>query len=188
MKKIKIDSNAFVYPMPVTIVGSMVEGKPNFMAVGWVARVNYKPPLIAIALGKSHHTNIGIHANKSFSVNIPNVELIKKTDYCGVVSGKKIDKSKLFDIFYGELSSVPMIKECPVCMECRVVNTVDMEINTLFIGEIIAAYSEARFMTEDKPDIRKIRAFTLTMPDNNYWAVGENLGKAWNIGKEIVSE
>ena len=87
MKKITIDSGAaFLYPMPMVLVGSVVAGKANFMAVAWVTRVNFKPPLLAIALGP-HHTNKGIDENQEFSINIPNVSLLEKTDYCGLVSG-----------------------------------------------------------------------------------------------------
>jgi len=96
MDKIKIDSGAaFLYPMPMVLVGSVVEGKANFMAAAWVARVNFKPPLLLIALGP-HHTNKGIEANKAFSINIPDVSLIEKTDYCWRVPGGKTDKSELF--------------------------------------------------------------------------------------------
>jgi flavin reductase (DIM6/NTAB) family NADH-FMN oxidoreductase RutF len=186
MEKIKIDSNVLGYPMPMTIIGTIVDGKANFMAAAWVARVNYRPPLMGIALGKSHHTNVGIHKNKTFSVNVPSADLMKKTDYCGLVSGKKIDKSKLFDIFYGELNTAPMIKQCPVNMECRVVNIVDMEMDTLFIGEILGVYTEEKFLVNGNLDIRKINPFILTMPDNNYWEVGGNIGKAWSAGKEVV--
>jgi hypothetical protein len=59
---------------------------------------------------------------------------------------------------------------------------VSLPSNELFIGEIMEAWSEERFITEGKPDILKMEPFTLTMPDNRYWAVGENLGKAWSIG------
>jgi flavin reductase (DIM6/NTAB) family NADH-FMN oxidoreductase RutF len=79
IEKIKIDNNAFIHPMPMTIVGSVVHGKSNFMALGWISRVNVKPPMIAIALGP-HHTNKGIEEHKVFSVNIPGIPLIEKTD------------------------------------------------------------------------------------------------------------
>jgi len=171
--------------MPMALVGSVVDKKANFMAVGWVSRVNFNPPMIAVALGKSHYTNIGIHKNKAFSVNIPGIGLMEKVDYCGLVSGEKIDKSQIFDIFYGDLPDAPMIQQCPLCMECKLVNTMDLPSNTLFIGEIIETYTEERYLTEGKPDIKKINPFTLTMPDNNYWKVGENAGKAWSIGKDF---
>ena len=79
MGKIKIDNGAaFLYPMPMVLVGTVVEGKANFMAVGWVSRVNFKPPLLSIALGP-HHTNKGIDENKEFSINIPDVSLIENS-------------------------------------------------------------------------------------------------------------
>lgn len=185
MEKIKLDRNSFLYPMPMVLVGAVVAGRANFMAVGWVSRVNFNPPMMAVALGKFHYTNAGIHKHKAFSVNIPGIALLEKVDYCGIVSGEKTDKSKLFDVFYGELPGAPMIRECPLSLECRLVNTVDMPTNSLFIGEIVSAYSEERYLTEGKPDIKKINPFTLTMPDNNFWKIGENGGKAWSAGKDF---
>jgi flavin reductase (DIM6/NTAB) family NADH-FMN oxidoreductase RutF len=185
MEKIKIDNSAaFLYPMPMILTGSVVEGTTNFMAVGWVSRVNYKPPLIAIALGP-HHTNKGIEENKEFSINIPDVSLIKETDYCGITSGKNKDKSKLFSVFFGKLGKAPLIKECPVCISLSLFETVKLPFNTLYIGEPKEVFTEEKYLTENVLDIKKINPFTLTMPDNNYWAVGENLGKAWSIGKNL---
>ena len=183
MAKTKIDNNAFVYPMPMTIVGTMVDGKPNYLAVAWVNRVNYQPPMLAVALGKVHHTNKGISLHGEFSVNIPGQDLIKETDYCGLVSGAKTDKSSLFATFPGELKNAPLIEACPLAMQCRVVKTVDLPQDTLFIGEIVAVYSEERFLTDGKPDPAKMRPFSLTMPDNRYWSLGEPLAKAWDVGQ-----
>jgi flavin reductase (DIM6/NTAB) family NADH-FMN oxidoreductase RutF len=185
MDKITIDKNSFVYPMPMILAGAIVDGRANFMAVGWVSRVNSNPPMIAIALGKMHYTNRGIHENKAFSVNIPGMDLIEHVDYCGLVSGEKSDKSQLFDVFYGELPNAPMIRQCPLSLACKLVNTVDLPTNTLFVGEIMESYSEERYLTDGKPDIKKINPFTLTMPDNNYWKIGENAGKAWSIGRNF---
>ncbi|MFH0974200.1 MAG: flavin reductase family protein [Spirochaetota bacterium] len=184
MEKVKIDNNAFVYPMPMTIVGTVVDGKANFMAVGWITRVNFKPPMIAIALGP-HYTNKGIEEQKTFSVNVPGISLIEKTDYCGLVTGSKTDKAALFDVFYGDLKTAPLIKECAVSMACKLYDKVKLPFNTLFIGEIVEAFSEDRYLTDGTPDIKKINPFTLTMPDNNYWEVGKNAGKAWGIGSKL---
>jgi flavin reductase (DIM6/NTAB) family NADH-FMN oxidoreductase RutF len=185
MEKIKIDSGAaFLYPMPMVLVGTVCEGKANFMAVGWVSRVNYKPPLMAISLGP-HRTNKGIEENKEFSINIPDVSLITKTDYCGLVSGSRVDKSGLFNVFYGESKKAPLIGECPVCMSCSLFNVVKLPANTLYIGEPQEVFTEEKFMTDHQLDIRKINPFTLTMPDNHYWSVGENLGRAWDMGKSL---
>jgi flavin reductase (DIM6/NTAB) family NADH-FMN oxidoreductase RutF len=184
MTKIKIDTNVTGYPMPTVLVGSMVAGKANFMAVGWITRVNFNPPMIAVALGP-HYTNTGIEEKKEFSINIPDVSLVAETDYCGLVSGGKTDKSALFDLFYGELKSAPLIKRCPLAMACSLYDKVKLPVNTLYIGEIVEVFSEERYLTEGKPDIKKINPFTLTMPDNQYWGVGALVGKAWQSGKKL---
>jgi flavin reductase (DIM6/NTAB) family NADH-FMN oxidoreductase RutF len=82
MAKITIDENAFTYPMSMVVVGTLVNRHPNFMAVGWVTRVNFRPPMIAIALGKIHYTNSGIHTSRTFSVNVPGIDLVEKVDHC----------------------------------------------------------------------------------------------------------
>jgi flavin reductase (DIM6/NTAB) family NADH-FMN oxidoreductase RutF len=185
MEKIKIESNdAFVYPMPMTIIGAVVDGKPNFMAAAWVSRVNFKPAMMMIALGP-HHTNLGIDANGAFSINVPDVSLLEKTDYCGIVSGRKVDKSKLFDVYYGSLAGAPLIKECPLSMACRLNQVLKLPFDTLYIGDVVEVYTEERYLTAGKPDVKKINPFTLTMPDNHYWRVGEMAGKAWSAGKKL---
>ncbi len=185
MGKIKLDTGAaFLYPMPMVLVGTVFKGKVNFMAVGWISRVNNRPPLMAIAIG-AHHTNKGIDENKEFSINIPDVSLIEKTDYCGLVSGSKTDKSVVFDVFYGENKNAPLIKECPIGMSCILYQAVKLPTNTIYIGEPKEVFTEEKFMTDSKLDIKKIKPFTLTMPDNQYWSIGENLGRAWSIGKGL---
>lgn len=183
MEKIKIDRNAFVYPMPVVLVGTMVDNRPNFMTVAWVNRVNFQPPMLAVAIGLKQYTNGGITSHRTFSVNIPSADLVEKVDYCGMVSGRNQDKSKVFEIFQGELPNTPMIKDCPLTMECKVFKTVDLPADYLYIGEIVNAYSENRYLTDGKPDVQKINPFVLTMPDNHYWKIGPNAGNAWSIGK-----
>ena len=105
MEKISIETNIFMFPMPVVLVGSIINGKPNFMAVGWISRVNGSPPMLAIGINKTHYTAEGIKENRTFSVNIPSANMFVKVDFCGLVSGRKTDKSKLFQVFYGDLKT-----------------------------------------------------------------------------------
>ena len=185
MQKQNIDTNVYLYPMPVVLLGAEVQGKPNFMTVGWVSRVNFKPPMIAVGINKAHYTPEGILENRAFSINIPGRSMVGVTDYCGLVSGRKVDKAMLFEVFYGALPGAPMITECPLNMECRLVDTVDLPSNHLFIGEIVGAYCGDEIMTDGNPDLKKIDPLVLTMPDNSYWGVGEFIGKAWKVGKEL---
>ena len=82
---LKIGNNVF-FPMPVTLVGTVIQGKANFMTVAWLSRVNAHPPQLGIAINKTHATAAGIIANKTFSVCFPNRTLMEKTDYCGITS------------------------------------------------------------------------------------------------------
>jgi len=188
MDKINLGSTIPAYPMPVSLVGAHVEGKPNFLAVAWFTMASYKPPRMAIALGKGHYTNPGIKENKAFSVCLPSVDMLEVTDYCGIVSGKKTDKSSIFDVFYGELKTAPMIKDCPLCMECKLVETVESSLNEIFIGEIIGTYTEERFLSDGKLDFKKMRPFILSQPDTSYWTLGEPVAKAWSIGKSYKAK
>jgi flavin reductase (DIM6/NTAB) family NADH-FMN oxidoreductase RutF len=184
MEKIKIGDNGFTFPMAMNLICAEVDGKSSFLAAAWVSRVNYKPPIMCVALGP-HHTNKGIEQFKEFSVNIPGIDMIKAVDHCGLVSGKQVDKSSIFTTFKGELEHAPMITDCPLTMECRLIQTVKLGFDNLYLGEIVGVYTEDRYLTNKVPDIEKMAPFTLSMPDNNYWSVGKKLGKAWSIGKDF---
>lgn len=187
MSMTRIDNNVSIYPMPVVLGGAVVGEQANFLAVGWISRVNAQPPMLAMALNKRHFTNGGIHEHKEFSVNVPGVDLLEKADYCGLVSGRDADKSKLFSVFYGKLRAAPLIRECPLCIACTLVETVSLPSNELFIGEIVEAYAEEACLTAGNPDISKMQPFTLTMPDNTYWRIGEEAGKAWEAGRKLIA-
>jgi flavin reductase (DIM6/NTAB) family NADH-FMN oxidoreductase RutF len=185
MEKINIGDQAYVLPMATTILGSRLEERPNFMALGWLTRVNFTPPMLGVAVSQGHASHRAIVETGEFSVNFPTVEMVEVTDYVGLVSGKRVDKSDLFNLFYGELKNAPMISECPLTMECKLVKTVELPTNSFFIGEIVGCYSEERFLTNGVPDIKKINPFLLTMPDNGYWSVGDLIGRAWSDGKSM---
>ncbi|MHA1241299.1 MAG: flavin reductase family protein, partial [Promethearchaeota archaeon] len=166
MKKNKIKPGAYLIPMPVVLIGANVNGKPNFEPLAYVGIVEYKPPLISVASYETHYTNIGIKENGVFSVNTPSENIIKGTDYCGIVSGKNTDKSKVFDVFYGDLKNAPMISQSPLNLECKVIKTikisefVDIEkSHELFIGEVVNAYADDEYLTEGAPDISKFKTF-----------------------------
>ncbi len=184
MEKISIGNNAFLLPMPMILVGSRKGGRANFMSVAWATRVNATPNAMCIAIGKKF-TAEGIIENKEFSINIPSVDLLALTDMMGLVSGRDYDKSKEFDIFYGTLKNAPMIRECPITMECRLIESVRLEVDTIFIGEVKNVWSEEKYLTNGAPDISKVSPFCLSMPDNRYWSIGEEIGKAWHDGLKL---
>ncbi|MDD3844851.1 MAG: flavin reductase family protein [Syntrophorhabdaceae bacterium] len=186
MKKTEIGSETILYPMPCSIVGALVNKKPNYLAVAWLTMVNLKPPCIGISLGKMHYSNAGIKENGAFSINIPSVSMVDVTDYCGIVSGKKHDKAKQFETFYGKSGIAPMIGECPYNIECRLIQVVDLPTNEFFVGEIISVYSEERYLTNGEPDMKKIDPLVLSMPERSYLTLGEHIAEAWDTGKKMI--
>ena len=184
--KMKIGARTFLYPMPTVLVGANVEGKPNYLTVAYCGIVNHRPPMLAVSLHKSHHTNLGIKENGTFSVNLPSTTMVKVTDHVGIVSGRDEDKSNLFENFYGDLGTAPMIAECPLNLECKLVQILNLGgTNELCIGEIVETYTREAFLTNGLPDIQKLDPIIFSMHDNHYWKLGNYLGPAWSIGKDF---
>jgi len=185
MKRIFTQKNLFCLPWTQTILGTHLKGKVNYMALDWLTRVNFKPAMLGICVNKGNSTHEALMDTGEFSINVPSVSMVTITDYTGLVSGKHTDKSSLFEIFYGELQQAPMISECPLNMECRVGQRIELPTNSFFIAEIVNIYCDEEFLTEGKPDVEKIRPFVLSMPDNRFWSLGACIGKAWHAGKDF---
>jgi len=181
--KISLGVRNCLYPMLTTLVGANVNGKPNYITIAHVGIMTLQS--ISLGMGKSHYTNAGIKENGTFSVNIPSVDMVKQTDYCGIVSGKKVNKAKLFETFYGKLKTAPMIKECPINMECKLVQTVDFPQHDVFIGEVVETHCDERYLTEGVVDVSKVHPILFVMNDRSYWELGGRLAKAWSIGNEL---
>jgi flavin reductase (DIM6/NTAB) family NADH-FMN oxidoreductase RutF len=186
MEKIELSTQSICYPMPCILVGVNVGGKPNYLTVAYFSMVNIKPPYLMVALNKVHYTNLGVKENGTFSVNVPSAAMADVTDYCGLVSGKQYDKAAQFETFYGKLKTAPMIKECPLNVECKVIQMVDFPVDEVFIGEIIASYSDERYLTDGIPDLHKIAPLIFFSAQRKYLTLGAEVGPAWEMGKKLI--
>jgi flavin reductase (DIM6/NTAB) family NADH-FMN oxidoreductase RutF len=184
--KIRIGSQNVLYPMPVTLVGTLVKGRVNFCNIAHVGILNAASPhLISLGMNKTHYTNQGIKEHRTFSVNLPSEEMVVEADYAGLVSGKNSDKSALFEVFYGELSSAPMIKNCSLSMECKLYDIVDTPTHEVFIGEIVGTYAETGVLRDGKVDLARVRPLLFDMSFREYWSLGKPVAKCWDVGKEL---
>ena len=186
MAKSTMGAVPLVYPIPIVLVGATVDGRPNFTEVGDCAVMGIQPALVTISLSATHHTTKGIDATGVFSVNFPSTEMLSLTDYCGMVSGRDVDKSALFSTFPGEETQVPMIEECPVGLECRVVEVVQVEHRRLFIGRVLECYVSDEFI-QDIDGKKKIANVCALDPiiyalDNRYYRIGEPIGTGYQEG------
>ncbi len=185
MAKQTIAPGPYIVPMPTVLVGSVVEGRPNFMTAAFCGIANYNPAIIGCGLSPTHRTCRGIEEHGQFSINVPAQEHVVITDYCGLVSGDKVDKSTLFETFTGTLAAAPLIASFPLVAECRLVQSVPLGVDTLVLGEIVAVHAEESVLTGGKVDWHKLRPLLFTFPDPAYWAMGEHIGKAWSVGKQL---
>lgn len=188
MDKILMGPTTLIYPMPALLVGANVDGKPNFMAVAWGGIANGEPPMISVAIRPSRYTHRGISQNLTFSVNIPSIDLIRETDYCGIMSGSEVNKAEVcqFSVFYGKLINAPLIEQCPINLECRVVHVLKLGSHSLFVGRIEETHISENYLTDGKIDINKIKPFVyMAEPSPQYHSFGKVSGKAFSIGLEI---
>lgn len=188
MKKITLGPQTLVYPMPAFLIGANIGEKSNFMAAAWSGIANSTPPMITVALQHHRYTLKGIKEHGTFSVNVPKTSQIRETDYCGIVTGAKEDKTAAcgFTVFYGSLKTAPLIEECPVNLECKVVHTLTLGSHALVIGQIEEVYVSEECLTDGEPDPRKIDPLIyVTGASKSYFSLGEPKGPAFKIGMEI---
>jgi flavin reductase (DIM6/NTAB) family NADH-FMN oxidoreductase RutF len=186
MKKIKVGKQQFL-PMPVVIIGAKVDGKVNFQTACWINFVNWKPPLIYVALNKEHLTTEGVVKTGRFSVNLPASDMMVVTDYIGTHSGRDVDKTKLFKVFYGESKDAPMIKECPINIECKVIKKIeDYPSNYVFIAEIIETCVGEEYQSESGMlDMKKLDPMFVSFFEMKYRTVGDAIGTSSSVGNDF---
>ncbi len=132
----------------------------------------------------------GIRRHRTFSVNLPSVDMVDVADYCGSVSGATVDKVEAcaFTIFYGGLKSAPLIEQCPINMECEVLQFVEVGDHTVIIGSIRETYVTEDCIVSGIPDIGKIQplCFCTSAPaSSGYYCVGEFVASTRSIGNEL---
>jgi len=188
MKK-SLGPKTLLYPTPILVVGTYdVLGKPNAMTASWGGICCSQPPCINISLRKATYSYAGIVERKAFTVGIPGQEHIRQADFFGIASGRNTDKIAAAGLTHvrSELVDAPYISEFPLSLECRLVHTADLGLHTLFVGEVADVKIDPDALTpEGNVDIRKINPFLFAPDTKEYYGVGEFLGKAFSVGRDI---
>lgn len=191
MKK-SIGAKTMIYPTPVVVVGTYdKDGKANVMTAAWAGICCSMPPCIGVSLRKATYTYGNIMDRKAFTVSVPAEEYAKQADYFGIVSGRDVDKFSSAGLtpVKSELVDAPYVKEFPLVLECRLLNTVEIGLHTQFIGEIVDVKADAEVLADDgMPNIEKIRPMIFAPERRSYHGVGKYLGRAFSIGKALRQE
>jgi flavin reductase (DIM6/NTAB) family NADH-FMN oxidoreductase RutF len=185
MTKKTFGPQPMVWPHPTVLVGAITDGQPDFAAVAWTGVAASNPASVTIALQPHRHSLKGIYQNRTFSVNVPSVDLVKETDYCGLVSGRDADKVKdcKFKVFYGNIKTAPLIEQCPINLECEAMHFLNLGSHILVVGKVMETYINEECLTDGKPDITKVKPFAFG--PMKYHAIGDAFADAFKVGWEI---
>ena len=171
----------FLHPVPIVLVGTKSEnGRANFSTIGDVAIAGLNPPLLMISLHESHLSRENLDRTKHFSINVPDKKLLSEVDYCGMVSGKDADKSRIFNTLLHR-EGIPYIKDMPFVHFCRVVEKVQVQKRVVYIGEIFEQLLREDIDTSDMNGLETI----LYGLDNMYYKPGVQIGKGYNEGLSL---
>lgn len=180
VKKRLLGPRTALVPTPVVLLSCKGKtGKPNLITLAWAGVCCSEPPVIGVAIRPrnrwSYHL---VKESGEFVANIPTEKIVRKVDFCGTVSGKDHDKFKeagLTPIPATKVKS-PLVKECPVNMECKVIQVIPLGTHDLFLGQVLEVHVDEKLFSEDgQPDFARIKPFVYTLHD--YYSLGKKLGK-----------
>lgn len=169
-------------PLPVVLVSSTDKnGKSNVMTAAWVGTICSDPVMVSVSIRKSRYSHDIIKETKEFVLNLPNEDLALYTDYVGIYSGKKVDKFNLdgkYKVTAIESNKVKAvtIDECPVALECKVKQILELGSHDMFIAEVLSVSVDDKYLDKDnRLDFKK--ANLLTYCHGEYYTLGKKIGK-----------
>jgi len=151
MNKVTFQPGTMVNPVPVVMVScGETEAEHNIITIAWTGIVNSEPPMTYISVRKSRHSHGIIEKNGEFVINLCTEKLAQITDYCGVKSGRDINKFKDQKVtpVPGQFVKCPMIQEAPVNIECKVKEIHHYPSHDMFIADILAVHADDSLMNE----------------------------------------
>ncbi|HTZ39207.1 MAG TPA: flavin reductase family protein [Syntrophales bacterium] len=188
MKK-ALGAKTILYPTPVMLVGTYDDaGKPNIMTCAWGGICCSEPPCVAVSLRKATYTYGSIIHQGAFTINIPSEYYLAQADYCGMVSGKKVDKFAETGLTPARstLVNAPYIEEFPLILECTLIHQFELGLHTQFIGKILDVKASSNVMNDKGVlDLEKIKPFFYAPEAHAYYAAGRRLGDAFSVGQAV---
>ncbi|MEW6724259.1 MAG: flavin reductase family protein [Bacillota bacterium] len=185
MSKEELRASPVLLPVPAAMISCAdAQGRPNIITLAWVGVVCSEPPMLGIGVRPNRHSHQMIVESGEFVVNIPSINQVKETDYCGLVSGRDTDKFAATGLTPapGKWTKAPIIEECPVNVECRLRQVVELGSHDLFIGEVVGVQADAGTIGDNgRPDVSKIRP--LAYAAGEYWSLGSEVAPR-GIGKK----
>ncbi|MFW9918056.1 MAG: flavin reductase family protein [Candidatus Thorarchaeota archaeon] len=166
-------------PCPVVLLSVRGEDRPNIITLSWAANICSNPPSIAVGIRPNRHSYDLVKDAGEFVLNVPGKGQFDAAVFCGSKSGKDFDKFEECGLTAVPASKVdaPMIGECPISLECKTTQIVNVGVHDLFIAEVVAVHIDESVLDEnDRFDASKADLFVYLPLNAQYWSVGDKIG------------
>ena len=178
MSKIQWKGGTFIYPIPAVMISCGTMEESNIITVAWTGILNTNPAMCYISVRPERYSHNIIKENGEFAINLTTRQLAYATDWCGVKSGRDVDKFKEMKLTKekANIISVPLIKESPVSVECKVKEIVPLGSHDMFVAEIVAIDADEKYIDEKGAfDIGKCDL--IAYANGGYYPLEKKIGK-----------
>ena len=168
-----------LYPVPAVMVSCMRPGeKPNIVTIAWAGTVCSEPAMVSISVRKERYSYDIIRETKEFVINLTTKELTYAADYCGVKSGRDLDKFEKMHLTPSRSKTIaaPGIAESPVNIECKVVNVIELGSHDMFLANVTAVSVDPKYMDE-KGKFHLNELGLTAYSHGEYFELGKKIGK-----------
>lgn len=171
-------SGTFIYPIPAVMVTCGDIDKSNIITVAWTGILNTDPALVYISVRKNRYSYEILKEKKEFAINLTTENLAYATDWCGVKSGRDVDKFKEMKLTKEKAKYIncPLIKESPVCIECKVKEMNDLGTHTMFLAEVLSIDADEKYI-DNKGTFDISKCNLMAYANGNYYALGKKIGR-----------
>ncbi len=178
MARKALKAGVLTAPLPPVLATVGTGDEANIITIGWTGILSTHPPRTYISVRPERHSHSLLRRHGEFVINLTTVDMAKKVDYCGIYTGAKVDKFKEcgFTKVDSREVAVPSIGECPLSLECRVVEVIPMGTHDVFIADVVAVSVDDSILDEDGK-LRFDKAGLLAYAHGEYYALGEKVGR-----------
>lgn len=185
MAKVSWGGGALLAPVPPVMVSCGNMEKSNIITVAWTGIINTKPPRLSISVRPSRYSYNIIKESGEFAANLTPAHLVRVADYCGIYTGAKVDKFAATGLTKeaAQKISAPLIAECPLALECKVIDIIPQETHDMFIADIVAVDVDEAFI-DSNGKLRLDKASLAAFAHGEYYEIGRQIGKfGFSTGK-----
>lgn len=178
MAKINFKPGNMIYPLPAVMVScGDIDGESNILTVAWTGTICTNPPMAYISVRPERHSYQMIKESGEFVINLTTENLIRATDYCGVKSGRDVDKWKECHLTKEKADTVkcPLIEESPVNIECKVKEIKELGSHHMFIADVTSVHVDEKYMDE-KNSFHLNDSGLIAYSHGTYFSLGRKLG------------